>query len=101
MKPYRLKQKKTGLYYADGTLAEWGKVYRHSNNYFTYLGNGAATLRIKYGSAVHLAHKEILEELDKLKEKRKKMFGQAPIFISVTADDFEKEYFEPKEIKRR
>ena len=96
-KPYKLKHKKTGLYFKYGTLSESGQIYRHSNNYCTYLGKERARIIVDYYSEVYMKHKEILDELDEFKHKKIHLSsGIGPIVITICADDFEKEYIQLK-----
>ena len=93
---YRLKHKQTGLYYTRGSLSEKGKVYTSGGNLMTYLGSRySQTIYIGTASKVYKNHQEILDELDenprKVYRDGKKM---SSVWITVHADDFEKEMLE-------
>ena len=92
LKLYRLKHKKSGLYYTKNTLSEKGKIYSSPGNYLTYLGDTYDDLYIPRDGK--LAQKyPILAELDcTTAEEFEHSVWTPSIRLRVTKDDFKKEY---------
>ena len=95
-KLYRLKHRRTGLYYTKGTLSEKGKIYTSASNYMTYLGNYSDTLTIRMDSRLYKNHKEAIDNTIGCSCTFTRGMGGNIYFngleLSVHATDFEKEY---------
>ena len=102
MELYRLKHKKTGLYYTKGSLSKRGKLYHSPNNFCTYLGKFyTAVLRVPCSGKLYKEYKEIFDELDEVKNPvfvGNPPYRIEPITFTVKADDFEKEVVNPDEL---
>lgn len=99
MEFYRLKHKKTGLYYTKGSLSKKGKIYHSAGNLCTYLGHFSSTvLRVPCSGNLYKEYKEVLDVLDEVKNPvfvGNPPYRIDPITFTVKADDFEKEVFNP------